>query len=84
MPKKIRKQIYIESRQNIMLKRLVKETGMSEAALIRQAIDYHTQSTRFLKRNLTAWHSENDFIGELIKKGPVSTEAEWDREGLYE
>ena len=84
MAKKVRKQIYIERHQNATLKRLVKETGMSEAALIRRAIDRHTQSIRFIKSNVAAWEVERDFISDLIEQGPVSGQTNSSREELYE
>jgi hypothetical protein len=40
----IRKQIYLPRRQNILLKRLAKERGVSEAEVIRQALEREAQS----------------------------------------
>ena len=39
MAQMLRKQIYIEKRQQALLKRLAKKRGVSEAEIIRQAID---------------------------------------------
>jgi hypothetical protein len=39
MTQMVRKQIYIEPRQEALLKRLAQDQGVSEAELIRQAID---------------------------------------------
>jgi hypothetical protein len=41
MVSKIRKQIYIEARQDNSLKESAQRTGLSEAEIIRQAIDRH-------------------------------------------
>ena len=41
MVTKIRKQIYIEPAQEILLKQITTQTGISEAELIRRAIDQH-------------------------------------------
>jgi hypothetical protein len=40
----IRKQIYLTRRQDILLKRLAKERGVSEAEVIRQALEREAQS----------------------------------------
>lgn len=81
--KKVRKQIYIEARQEQLLKQLVKETGATEAQLIRQAIDRHTGS--FLpQRDMRAWEEERAFINRLMQKGPVPGRRTWKREDLHE
>jgi len=41
---KIRKQIYIQSRQEHLLKEIAQQTGVSKAEIIRQAIDPHLSS----------------------------------------
>jgi hypothetical protein len=85
MPTKVRKQIYIESHQDIALKQLAKETGASAAEIIRQAIDQHTQRFRPRGRNLKAWQEERAFITtHLIEQGPVPGGRTWRRDDLYE
>jgi hypothetical protein len=62
---KVRKQVYIEPHQEEILKRLTRETGISEAELIRQAIDRHTRT--FIPRpDLKAWEKERTFIVHLM------------------
>jgi hypothetical protein len=39
----IRKQIYLPRRQNLALRQLAKERGISEAEVIRQALDRETE-----------------------------------------
>ena len=39
----IRKQIYIPRRQNLLLKRLAKQRGVSEAEVIRQALEHEAE-----------------------------------------
>lgn len=81
--KKIRKQIYIEARQEQLLKQLVKETGSTEAQLIRQAIDRHTGS--FLPQcDMRAWEEERAFIEQLMQEGPAPGRRTWKREDLHE
>ena len=84
MATKVRKQVYIEPHQEELLKRLARETGVSEAELIRQAIDRHTLSLRPPMRNLDAWEKERSFITHLIQQGPVAGRRTWQREDLHE
>lgn len=84
MATKVRKQIYIEPRQDIVLKRLAEETGATEAEIIRQAIDRHTRLFRFPGRDMAAWEKERAFITHLIERGPVAGRRTWQREDLYE
>lgn len=84
MTGKVRKQIYIESYQETMLKQLVKETGISEAEIIRQAIDQHTRLFQLPKRDRSAWEKERLFISNLIQQGPIPGRRTWRREDLHE
>ena len=84
MAKMVRKQVYIEPRQEALLKQLVRETGTTEAELIRQAIDRQMKVVRFPKQNLRAWQEERAFITHLIQQGPVPGGRSWRREDLYE
>lgn len=84
MTRMVRKQVYIEPRQEALLKRLARETGATEADLIRQAIDRQTEALLFPRRDLRAWQEERDFIRRLIEQGPVPGERRWRREDLYE
>jgi len=84
MSRMVRKQVYIEPRQEALLKRLVQETGATEAEIIRQAIDDHTRATLPSRRDMTAWHKELAFIDKLIRQGPVPGGRTWRREDLYE
>lgn len=44
MAQMVRKQIYIQRRQQAILRRLARARGVSEAELIRQAIDHHVNA----------------------------------------
>lgn len=81
---KIRKQIYIKPDQEVRLKQLASLTNLSEAEIIRQAIDQRTKSYRINRRNLAAWESERAFIQQLISANPVSGGRAWQREDLYD
>lgn len=85
MMPKVRKQIYIDPIQEDSLKQLAKDTGVSEAEIIRQAIDRHTQSSLFPQQSdLQAWKQEKVFIEHLIEQGSVPGQRTWRREDLYE
>ena len=81
--KKVRKQIYIETRQEQLLKQLVQETGATEAELIRQAIDRHTGSFS-PRRDVSVWEEERAFMERLMQEGPVFGGRTWKREDLHE
>jgi hypothetical protein len=84
MERMVRKQIYLKNRQQELLRRLVHETGLSEAELIRQAIDSQTRTTYPLVLDAASWQAERCFIQELITQGPIQGGREWKREDLYE
>lgn len=84
MSSKIRKQIYIATEQEERLKQLTALTGLSEAEIIRQALDRHTITYRLTTRNLTAWETEREFLENLMAKGPVPGGRTWTREDIYD
>jgi hypothetical protein len=87
MSRKVRKQVYIESYQESALKRFSERTGLSEAEVIRQAIDQHIQqkhTSRSVMRDPRAWERARKFAEELMAKGPVPGGRTWRREDLYD
>jgi len=80
----IRKQIYIAPDQEALLKRLAEETGLSEADLVRQALDRQARLFRFPRRDLRYWREEREFIAALRQRGPVEGHRTWKREELHE
>lgn len=84
MPVKVRKQIYLEPIQESMLKRIAGATGVSEAEIIRQAIDRHIQQVRMPPRDRRAWIAERAYLAQLVALGPVAGARAWRREELYE
>lgn len=84
MARKLRKQIYLEPHQDQRLKRQVRETGLSEAELIRLAIDSQAQSTHPIVLDKEAWQAERRFILTWIAGEPVTGGRKWRREDLYE
>ena len=84
MAQMIRKQIYIEARQEALLKRLAKDLGVTEAELIRQGLDQVIQAGIAVKPNLEAWKRERAFIVRWGKKGTVKGKRTWRRDELYD
>jgi len=81
---KIRKQIYIQPRQEHLLKVISQQTGISEAEIIRQAIDLHLGEITITQTDISLWETEREFI-EQIKTRPVQAGGrDWKREDLYE
>ena len=82
----VRKQIYIERRQEAKLKELALRTGQSQAEIIRQAIDRQMITAPTPQKHLAceAWEREKAFIQTLIDAGPVpATTHRWTREEIY-
>jgi len=84
MSKMVRKQIYIELRQDATLKQQARILGITEAEVIRRAIDRQMTSIRLDFRDLKAWEREKRFIAKRMAKGAVLGDRRWKREDAYE
>jgi ribbon-helix-helix protein len=83
MAKKVRKQIYIDPEQEKLLKWSAKRTGLSEAEIIRKALDSGIATIpAFFPRGET-WKAEAAFIKKWMKKGTVSGGRTWTRDDLH-
>lgn len=80
----VRKQIYIEAEQEELLKRAARDTGMTEAEIIRQALRLWDEQVARRRRAQQAWAEEQAFVESLIAQGPVAGGRRWAREELYE
>lgn len=83
----IRKQIYIKRQHDAALKHLASERGLSEAEIIRQAIEEHAAGvvTKRPKPDPLAWQEARKFIMELRALGPTDApRRRWTREEIYE
>ena len=84
MGQMIRKQVYIEPRQEYRLKELAGMLGITEAELIRRAIDQQAGLLSAGIRDLGAWEREKNFISTRMK-GPVApSKRRFRREEAYE
>jgi hypothetical protein len=80
----LRKQVYIAPEQEVALKNLSAETGLSEAELIRQALDRQAIALRTPRRDLRFWYEERRFITEWVAQGTFEGKRTWTREELHE
>ena len=80
----VRKQVYIEQRQDRKLKVLARAMGCTEAEIIRKALDVEVDKLQSDQDRLAAWREERAFIEELMKKGPMKGGRPWTREELYD
>jgi hypothetical protein len=87
MPK-IRKQIYLDKKQDQQLKRLAETRGVSEAEVVRQAIDkqFVGMASHPVPGNPAAWKVAHETMLRLLAEGPLPNEGNrgWTREDLYE
>lgn len=80
----IRKQIYIEARQEALLKQLARDLKLSEAELIRQGIDRWFESEVQISPSIKAWEEIKSFILRRMALGSVKGKRRWVREDVYE
>ncbi len=80
----VRKQVYIEPRQDELLKQWAEETGRTEAEIFRQALDHLLASEQRRREAEAAWEEEYAFIEARAAQGPVPGGRTWTREDLYE
>ncbi len=87
MTQMVRKQIYIPKYQEMRLKRMAKVRGVSEAEIIRQALDQHLSGggSQPFQPDPKAWEEALKFMHELRARGPLpNRRRNWTREELYE
>ena len=86
MTTKVRKQIYLEKRQNQQLKRLAEARGVSQAEVIRELIDaqaIHTARAT-VAPDPGAWDAILQFIQQRAETGIVGEPYQWNRDDAYE
>jgi predicted DNA-binding protein len=84
MTTKVRKQVYIEPRQDELLKHWAEETGKSEAEIVREALDRWMASEARRREAEAAWEEVVDFAEERAAEGAIPGGRTWTREELYE
>ena len=82
----VRKQIYIYKRQEALLKRLSQARGVSEAEIIRQALD-HEISGGAAQTPTPFQTAMDEFVELALQRRSLGIEGEpyrWNREEIYE
>lgn len=83
----VRKQIYLPKRQNQVLKRLAKQRGISEAEVIRQALDREAEMSAPVVRDSKKALDEMISFARSLRNRPDLMQGEpvrWNRQELYE
>jgi hypothetical protein len=82
----IRKQIYLPRRQNQLIKRRAKQQGITEAEVIRQALDRDERLSAPLNRaDAASWEQIQRFVQERqAKYAGKGKPVRWNRQELYE
>lgn len=87
MSQMIRKQIYIQRRQNALLKKVAEARQSSEAEVIRQALERELSggNLKSVHSGQEAWAKAYAFMLSLREKGPLGGRPrDWKRADLYE
>jgi hypothetical protein len=84
MAQMIRKQIYIEPLQDVNLKKQAKTLGITEAEVIRRAIDSQMSFLVPGLRDRSAWEREKAFIAQRMAGKPLPGGRKFRREEAYE
>lgn len=84
MGQMVRKQVYIEPAQEANLKKQAKKLGITEAEIIRRAIDRQMVLLAPALRDLSAWEREKEFIAERVVGKPLPGGRKFKREEAYE
>jgi len=84
MAQMIRKQVYIEPLQNVNLKKQAKKLGITEAEIVRRAIDRQMALLVPGLRDPSAWQREKAFIAQRIAGKPLPGGRKFRREEAYD
>ena len=82
----IRKQVYLEPRQDLQIKQLAQERGTTEADIIRKAVDLLLSEAQRQRRAQTAWEEARVLMEARAQYAVEPAEAEerfWARDELY-
>lgn len=81
----VRKQVYIEPRQDRLLKQRAKQLGVTEAELIRQSLDQNLMaSPTSWRRNPEAWRAFMRSVRRRMRMKVPPSPRTWTRDELYD
>jgi hypothetical protein len=84
MARMVRKQVYIEPRQDSALKERAKLLGVTEADLIRRGIDQVLSAELTQEERLKVWEEMKEYIEKHRSMKVPQTGRSWTRDELYE
>lgn len=86
MAQMLRKQIYIQERQQLLLRKLAKARGVSEAEIIRQAIEREAtvSAAKTAPADASALQAIIQFALRRRKRGKTGEPYSWKRGDAYE
>ena len=80
----VRKQLYLKERHNVLLKRLARARGVSEAEVVRQAIEEtHGLRPLGIAPDPAAWDQALTFMQTLAKRARRVPHRRWSRRDAY-
>jgi len=81
----VRKQLYITRTQENLLKKKAFEMGVTEAEIVREALDSQIYKIEYPKKSLEKWQDEVEFISSRIsERQKTQKERGWKREDLHD
>ena len=80
----VRKQVYIDPLQQRTLKKLARETGKTEAEIIRNALDEHARLLKEKQDRMLAWRAIEATVEKRTKRQESGAGRTWKREDLYD
>ncbi|GBD12114.1 hypothetical protein HRbin24_00114 [bacterium HR24] len=83
MGRMVRKQLYIEKRQDEALRERARRLGVSEAALIRSAIDMAMGAAFWPWQDEEAWRQARVYMQKRQNMAAPQATRAWTREELY-
>ena len=86
MTKMLRKQFYINRRQEAILKRLARLRSISESEIVRRAIEREADQPQPLVTQFshTAWEEILQLVEERQKLGSSGEPYRWNRQEIYD
>jgi len=82
----IRKQVYLKPQQDVQIKQLAQERGITEAEIIRKAVDLLLAEIRRQQRAQVAWNEARALMearAEYAVSSDLDAERAWTRDDLY-
>ncbi len=80
----IRKQFYISKAHDALLKNRAKQMGVSEAELVRRALETQASTINLKDDTVNLWQEEQTFFQQLMANNYEQKKRSWKREDLYE